>query len=327
MKHLYPLLLLICLYPAAIFAQVDSANTQTDSLRKDSLRPKPRTIKITDSARISDPLKRISDTTNLLFDSLQLKDSIRVKDSLRLVQQAGDSVLRKMTEQVPVQNLKDGDKKIFTGKEYLFYYLIFLLILFGLLRRAFAKYFYDLFRVFFKTTLKQRQTQDQLLQSSLASVLMNSFFVLSAGLYVNFLLQYFQLVIADNFWLQYIYCAGALAAIYVVKFIGLKITGWLFNVSNATDSYIFIVFIINKMLGIFLLPFLLLLAFANDPLYSSAMVISWIGIGLFLIYRFILSYRALRKEVKLNSFHFILYILGFEVIPLLLIYKLLWLIF
>jgi len=262
------------------------------------------------------------------IDSLQLKDSIRVKDSLRLVQQAADSLQKKLTEkQLPVQVLKEGDKKIFTGKEYLFYYLIFLLILFGLLRRAFAKYFYDLFRVFFKTTLKQRQTQEQLLQSSLASVLMNSFFVLSAGLYVNFLLQYFQLVIADNFWLQYIYCAGALAAIYVVKFIGLKITGWLFNVSNATDSYTFIVFIINKMLGIFLLPFLLLLAFAKDPLYSSAMVISWLGIGLLLIYRFILSYRALRKEVKLNSFHFILYILGFEVIPLLLIYKLLLLIF
>jgi len=321
MKHLYPFLLLICLYPAAIFAQVDSTNNQTDSLQKDSLRPKPRTIRIKDSTRVIKP-------TTLHIDSLQLKDSIRVKDSLRLVQQAADSLQKKLTEkQLPVQVLKEGDKKIFTGKEYLFYYLIFLLILFGLLRRAFAKYFYDLFRVFFKTTLKQRQTQEQLLQSSLASVLMNSFFVLSAGLYVNFLLQYFQLVIADNFWLQYIYCAGALAAIYVVKFIGLKITGWLFNVSNATDSYTFIVFIINKMLGIFLLPFLLLLAFAKDPLYSSAMVISWLGIGLLLIYRFILSYRALRKEVKLNSFHFILYILGFEVIPLLLIYKLLLLIF
>jgi hypothetical protein len=309
------------LYPATVFAQVDSTNIQTDSLRKDSLRPKPRTIRNTDSTKVIKP-------AILHIDSLQVKDSIRIKDSLRSVQQAADSLQKKLAEkQLPVQILKEGEKKVFTGKEYLFYYLIFLLILFGLLKRAFAKYFYDLFRVFFKTTLKQRQTQEQLLQSSLASVFMNSFFVLSAGLYVNFLLQYFQLVISDNFWLQYVYCAGALAAIYLVKYIGLKITGWLFNVSNATDSYTFIVFIINKMLGIFLLPFLLLLAFANDPLYGSVMVISWLGIGLLLIYRFILSYGALRKEVKLNSFHFILYILGFEVIPLLLIYKLLLLIF
>jgi len=321
MKHLNLLLLFICLYPAVIFAQADSTNNQTDSLRKDSLKPKPQRIKITDSTRV---------TTKTIFqiDSLHFKDSLRVIDSLRIAQQASDSLKKELAEkQMPVQILKEGDKKVFSGKEYLFYYLIFLFILFGLLRRAFAKYFYDLFRVFFKTTLKQRQTQEQLLQSSLASVFMNSFFVLSAGLYLNFLLQYFNLVISENFWLQYVYCIGGLAAIYLVKFIGLKITGWLFNVSNTTDSYIFIVFIINKMLGIFLLPFLLLLAFANDPLYSSAMFISWVGLGLLLIYRFILSYSAVRKEVKLNSFHFILYILGFEVIPLLLIYKLLLIIF
>ncbi len=321
MKHLNLLLFFICLYPAVIFAQADSTNNQTDSLRKDSLRPKPKPKKITDSTRV---------TTWAIFqiDSLHLKDSLRVIDSLRLAQQVSDSLERELAKkQVPVQILREGNKKVFFGKEYLFYYLIFLFILFGLLRRAFAKYFYDLFRVFFKTTLKQRQTQDQLLQSSLASVFMNSFFVLSAGLYVNFLLQYFHLVISENFWLQYVYCIGALAAIYFAKFIGLKLTGWLFNVSNTTDSYIFIVFIINKMLGIFLLPFLLLLAFANDPLYSYAMFISWVGLGLLLIYRFILSYSAVRKEVKLNSFHFILYILGFEVIPLLLIYKLLLIIF
>jgi hypothetical protein len=321
MKHLNLLLFFICLYPAVIFAQADSTNNQTDSLRKDSLKLKPHRIKNTDSTKVINK-------ENFKIDSLHLKDSLRVIDSLRLVQQTSDSLKRKSTEkQMPAQILKEGDKKVFSGKEYLFYYLVFLFILFGLLRRVFAKYFYDLFRVFFKTTLKQRQTQEQLLQSSLASVFMNSFFVLSAGLYVNFLLQYFHLVISDNFWLQYVYCIGALGIIYLVKFIGLKITGWLFNVSNTTDSYIFIVFIINKMLGIFLLPFLLLFAFANDPLYSSAMLISWIGLGLLLIYRFILSYSAVRKEVKLNSFHFILYILGFEVIPLLLIYKLLLIIF
>ena len=169
MKHLYPLLLVICLYPAGVFAQVDSTNKQTDSLRKDSLKPKMRTIRNPDSTRVNK-------SAILHIDSLLLKDSARIKDSLQLVRQSADSLRKKLTEQLPAQILKEGDKKTFTGKEYLFYYLVFLLILFGLLRRAFAKYFYDLFRVFFKTTLKQRQTQEQLLQSSLASVLMNGFF-------------------------------------------------------------------------------------------------------------------------------------------------------
>jgi hypothetical protein len=316
MKHLYLLLLLICLYPAASFAQVDSNSVQQDSLRKDTLPPKLNPIQVKNSIREID-------SSIFKVDSLKLKDSIRVKDSLELIQKSFDSVQKKLPEQI----LKEGDRKTFTGKEYLFYYLVFLLIIFGLLRRIFAKYFYDLFRVFFRTTLKQRQTQEQLLQSPLASIFMNSFFVLSAGLYVNFLLHHFQLFIVENFWLQYFYCAAALASIYIVKFMGLKITGWLFNVSNATDAYIFIVFIINKILGVFFLPFLILLAFSTGALYNTAMILSWFGIGLLLIYRFLLSYAAVRKEVKLNSFHFILYILAFEAIPLLLIYKLLLVIF
>ena len=332
MKQLYPLLLFICLYPVAIFAQTDSNVVKIDSLRKDSLRRdslkvKPIVPKLRDSVKVEEvPVFQIDSLQ--IKDSLRIEDSLRITDSLRLLQQASDSLQKKLkAEKLSSHSLKEGNKKIFKGKEWLFYYLVFLFVLFGLLRRAFGKYFYDLFRVFFKTTLKQRQTQEQLLQSPLPSIFMNVFFVLSTGLYFNFLLRYFQLSIEENFWMQYLYCAGALASIYMVKYIGLKITGWLFNVNEATDTYIFIVFIINKMLGIFLLPFLLVLAFATDPLYSSAIIISWFGIALLLVYRFILSYSAVRKEVKLNSFHFILYILGFEVIPLLLIYKLLMVIF
>ena len=319
MKHFYLLLLVVCLYPISIFGQVDSNATQKDSLPKQTLK--------TDTTKPRPVIPRIKDTTRIAIDSSNIQvDSLRIKDSLRLTQQhITDSIQRKLEEEkrLQLQNIKDGERKTFIGKEWLFYYLVLLLILFGLLRRAFAKYFYDLFRVFFKTTLKQRQTQEQLLQSSLPSVLMNVFFVLTTGLYLNFILTYFHLSITDNFWLQYAYCAGALAAVYIVKFIGLKLTGWIFNVSNATDAYIFIVFIVNKVLGIFLLPFLLLLSFTIEPLYGSAIYLSWLGIGLLLIYRFILSYSAIRKEVKLNSFHFVLYILSFEVVPLLLIYKLL----
>ena len=221
----------------------------------------------------------------------------------------------------------DSPKRTFTGEEPIFYYIIFMLLLFGLLRQAFEKYFIDLFRVFFRTTLKQRQIREQLLQSPLPSVFLNGYFVLSAGLYINFLLDHYNYTLHENFWIQYLYCIGGLTAIYLVKFMGLKLTGWVFNVRNATDSYTFIVFLVNKMLGIFLLPFLVILAFSHGNFLQASLVVSWVGIGLLYIYRFILSYAAVRNEITLNPFHFILYLLAFEVVPLLLIYKLLLVIF
>ncbi len=269
---------------------------------------------------------------NFFNDSLQVrKDSGLKKDTVRKLDNSDlntDSILNKSkAETLVTQNGKSGISKIFSGKEFLFYYLVLLFLIFGLLRRAFAKYFSDLFRVFFRTTLKQRQIREQLLQSPLPSIFMNVFFVLTTGLYINFLLQYFHLSVIDNFWLQYFYCTVGLAIIYVIKFLGLEISGWLFNVREATDSYTFIVFIINKMMGIFLLPFLILLGFSQGPIHQVSLTLSWVGIGLLLGYRFILIYSVARNEIKLNPFHFILYIFAFELVPLLLIYKLLLIIF
>jgi hypothetical protein len=71
------------------------------------------------------------------------------------------------------------------------------------------------------------------------------------------------------------------------------------------------------------LPVVVMLAFVSEPLYTFALVLSWFGIGVLILYRYILSYAAVRNQVKLNPFQFLLYLLAFEFAPLLLIYKLL----
>lgn len=273
-------------------------------------------------------------------------DSTYIRDSL-LAAQWVDSVSRRpkteelwridssrpFSEQVAMRHpylgfgskplVNRSDRKVYEGKELLFYALIALLLIFALLRNTFAKYFNDLFRLFFRTTLKQRQIRDQLMQTPLPSLLFNVFFIISAGLYADFLLLHFELISKAEFWLYFVYCCLGLSAIYFVKFMGLKVLGWLFNMKEGANSYIFVVFIMNKVIGIFLLPFVIMLAFMQGPSYSVALVLSWVGVGALLIYRFILTYAAVRNQVKFNPFHFFLYLCAFEIAPLLLIYKLL----
>jgi len=207
------------------------------------------------------------------------------------------------------------------GKEGLFYMLVFLLLVFGTLRQVFPKYFNDLFRLFFRTTLKQSQISEQLMQTPLPSLLLNGFFIISAGLYVVFLVDHYNMNTLGNFWLLFLYAALALSVIYFIKFIGLKLTGWIFSMQEAAESYIFIVFIVNKMLGILLLPFLVLLAFATGMVYTVALTLSLSMVFFLLAYRFILSYAAIRNQVSVNPFHFFIYLCAVEVAPLLLIYK------
>jgi len=219
------------------------------------------------------------------------------------------------------------EKKNWQGKEILFYSLVALLLFFALFRLAFTKYLYDLLGLFFKSAVKQRQLREQLLQARLASLLLNLFFIISAAFYINFILQHYQISPFGNFWLMILYVGIILAIIYSGKFIWLKLAGWIFNLQEGTDNYIFIVFIINKIIGIFLLPFLILLAFSTGVVYEIAFTLSIIGIAILVAYRFILTYAAMRSLIKVNLFHFFLYLCAFEVIPLLLIYKVLLLIF
>ena len=83
---------------------------------------------------------------------------------------------------------------------------------------------------------------------------------------------------------------------------------------------------INKIIGIYILPFLVLLAFTDNDIYEAAFIFSYLGVFALLAYRFILSYGLVQNEIRLNPFHFFLYLCAFEIIPLLLIYKalLLW---
>ena len=300
------------------------------------------------SVSIVGSAQAVIDSANIpALDSLIPKDTIVfVKDSL--IKLNGDSVSKRpvfadsmwqFNRDIPLKrqilsrhpyfnfNVKAAPlisgKKEFQGKEVLFYVITALVIIFALLKLAFAKYFNDLLRVFFRTTLKQRQIKEQLIQTPLPSLMFNGFFVASAGLYINFLLHYFKFTPVANFWLLFLYCCIGLSIIYLVKFVGLIILGWLFNMQKAADSYIFIVFIINKIIGISLLPFLILLGLTEGVMYIVALVMSWCCVGGLLLYRFILGFTAIRNEVRFNLFHFLLYLCAFEIAPLLLIYKLL----
>ena len=208
------------------------------------------------------------------------------------------------------------------GKEILFYGFIGLLLFLAVIRQAFPKYFTDLFRLFFRTTLKQRHLSEQLTQTPLPSLLLNLLFFIIAGLYLTFWLDRMGLNPFSTFWWLFLCMIGVVAGAYLVKFIMLHFTGWLFKVHEAADSYIFTVFTINKMAGLFLFPLLALMAFSAPWLFPISLMLSWILLGALLLYRIGLTYGVVRKQMQISGFHFLLYVTGFELAPLLVLYKL-----
>lgn len=209
------------------------------------------------------------------------------------------------------------------GPEGIFYLLLLLSALFAFLRFFYERYFHTLFRVFFNTTLRQSQLTDQLMQAKLASLFFNILFCLSAGLFLYFLLTGPGHTANLNPTLLLAACMAGVAAVYAVKYLALKFTGWLTGLKTTTDTYIFIIFLVNKILGILLLPLLILTAFTDEPLKGYARYAALFIIGLLLFARFVRAFGLLQNKIKVSRFHFLLYVAGIEVVPMLVLCKLL----
>lgn len=275
--------------------------------------------------------------------SLSAQDStdLSIRDSANAVQPAVnekhtpavtvsiDSAMRVLLQSQPIMQfthkadaLYVQEKiKIVNNQAWLFYYLLALSLMFALVLATQRKYFSDLFRVFFRTSLRIQQIREQLVQSGLPSLLFNLFFFLSAGTFVFLLLRH-----AGNPALAQPYrlLSGAvlfMTTLYAGKFIFLYFSGWIFGLNKIIETYIFIVFMVNKVVGILLLPFLVVLAFAPQHIANVAVTMAVVLVGGLFLYRYLRAYDPVSRETKLSRFHFFLYLLAFEVAPILVIYR------
>jgi hypothetical protein len=202
-----------------------------------------------------------------------------------------------------------------------FYILVTLLLVLAVMKTVYSRYFATLFRVFFNTSLRQNQLTDQLEQAKLPSLIFNIFFVITAGIYIYALLHYFVLDEAKPDLYLVALCAAAVGACYFVKYLSLQFSGWVTGYKAEANIYTFIIFLLNKVIGILLLPIVILIIFSSHTIASYAVFFSLIMLGLILLLRFFRSYALLQNRLKVSRFHFLLYILGFEILPLMVIFK------
>lgn len=310
---------------------VGSVQSQTDSSAKDSTAvpiQRPIVKKVVDTALTS------KDSAVDVLDSLQLAyaDSIR-RDSLQktaIAQQKPTNINDTSTyaaimhhPYIPLHNTKVFrviQYKQNISDPYIFYSLLFIVAIIAFIRVSFPKYFESLFQLFLQTSFRQKQTKEQLLQDSLASLFSNILFVVSVGMFIALLANRYQWI-NENFWWLFGYSCAILAIVYSVKYIFLKFSGWVFNEVQAANTYIFIVFLVNKVLGICIVPFAFIMAFSISKIVTIASTISIIIIALLLIYRYVASLGTIRSSLKVNALHFFLYLCAVEVLPLLIMYK------
>lgn len=206
-----------------------------------------------------------------------------------------------------------------------FYLLLFLCLMLGFIRFMETRYFVILWRAFWNPTLSNRQLKEQLQGSGLPNFLMNVFFTIAGGAYIYYIVRFFTPhpsgVIPPS--LLIIMLITGTGIIYLSKYAAIRFSGWAFKVESITEHYLFNVFLINKVMGIMLIPFVIVLAFADHQWAEQIVYISFFVAGLLLLNRYLRSWQVFGSFFQYSKFHFFMYLCASELLPLAVLMKLL----
>jgi len=118
-------------------------------------------------------------------------------------------------------------------------------------------------------------------------------------------------------------CMAFVAAVMLAKHLLMQVIGWIMPFDKELSLYGYMMAVFNQVIGIVLLPFIIVAAFAPDPFKKIALFGGVGAILLIYLYRSIRGVMIGERFMALHKFHFFLYLCTVEIAPLLILVKVL----
>lgn len=111
---------------------------------------------------------------------------------------------------------------------------------------------------------------------------------------------------------------------YIIKILTSKILAFIFKYQEIVNIYLLIIFLLNSLMGVILLPVTLLISFLQENISLNILNISFLIIILIFVIRLIKIFTISFFYYSIRSYYLFLYICTLEILPLIVLFK--WLI-
>jgi len=199
--------------------------------------------------------------------------------------------------------------------EWMFYSFALLFLFLALINAFFGNYLQKVFRVFANEGFVYRQAKDQMVQTPLASFLMNILFIFSGTIFVFFGLGANRLLAGVERWQSMGLILFFLVIVYTSKYIFLHFMGWVFKLKEPFQGYVFIVFLNNKISGMLMLVASSLMAFADPGVGFFIFRLTLFLLAIIFFIRYIRGFQVFTKQARMGVFNFLLAIISLEILP------------
>ena len=220
------------------------------------------------------------------------------------------------------RQLPETFKKPFIG-DWLIIVILTLLVIIASVRISSEKYLYHLIQSMFN-----RQTANRLYREKVMNILHPAFrleiiFYIVAGLFIWQAGKTFLPDLTLPGWQYFLLSCLIIIIFSNTKYILYSINGFLFNVQIEINEYIYYSRSGNRVMGIFLLPIVILLLF-TEGISHDILLIS--GLLIALLFSVISLFRGLKiiTQKDFSIYYLILYLCTLEILPILLVWRILW---
>ena len=155
-----------------------------------------------------------------------------------------------------------------------------------------------------------------------AFVVLEVIFAINGGLFLYFIVDYFNLNmpgIGDFF--IFLILSGFIVALFTLRFFAINLAGFLFDVRKIFSEYRHSVSLYNKIYGILLLPVIAGLLYLGEGFYGQLIYGGIITGGAIYLLQLLRGIEIIIKK-EFSVIYLILYLCAFEIIPILVLYKL-----
>ena len=207
-------------------------------------------------------------------------------------------------------------------KTWIFFILLGLTAVLATIKVAFSREFDMMIVGFLNFKLVQQFFRDNLVGTTMSGRLLSINYILAITLFLFLVVRYFMSLDFNELEIL-LGVFVILLAFTAMRILVLKLFQFILPVSEVLRLYQYYSWLVNKVIGVILIPFLFLMAFAPDNLQMYIMYLSIIVVLLLVIYKMWRALHIAFEYFNRYPFHFFLYICGFEIAPALIIFKLL----
>ena len=253
---------------------------------------------------------RVQDSTYVISDSVitEKTDTKKVFVETQLIESA-------KTKKADIEKVNN------ITPDWILYLIIVLLASLAWIRVFYSSFLTTTLRSVINYQLSQNIYSDPGIVTKRLRQFLLFFYFFSVGLWLYLVFTYFNLSFFElsNVSLFFALLASIIV-LYLLRTIIMRLTGYIFSRQSLYNEYLFHHFLINKVFGLAVLPFLLAIAYSKEP-YTEIMV--WTSIGIFiiaLIMRVIVAISYIFRNV-VSKFYLILYLCTLEILPVLVIVR------